>query len=424
MFFSYHFRGKIFNRNTKVLLAVLVLSAFFATAACAAEVLFVVGSHKHNKGDRVIKAHLEKRGLSVTVQDDDMVQAVDAQDKDLILISKSVKSDKVGAIFADAAIPVICAEPWLFDDLGMTGPAQKQHYGVSKSQRSMTIINPDHPLAASLSETVRVGRKRFRMGWGLPGEEAITIAALPNDPVKYPIFAYESGAQMAGGFEALEKRVGLFIGHAATKLRADGWALLDAAIDWSLGVERLKALLVVGHKRRHSRDHAIKYNLEQNGYAVTIQDDRHVQAEDADGQNLVVISESVKPQRLTTMFRDVAVPVICLEPKLYDDLAMTGSLQSTDFGRTGRQKRIKIIDPDHPLAGSLADDIRISYKNVKFGWGVPAENADRIATLVNDPDKYAIFAYDTGVEMYDGHAAPARRIGFLTADSQGRFFKT
>jgi hypothetical protein len=85
-----------------------------------------------------------------------------------------------------------------------------------------------------LSDNVKVSSKSFYMGWGVPGDDAIPVAALKKDPGKYTIFAYETGAQMPGTV-APARRVGLFLFRGAAKnFTPDAWALFDAAIDWSI----------------------------------------------------------------------------------------------------------------------------------------------------------------------------------------------
>lgn len=49
-------------------------------------------------------------------------------------------------------------------------------------------------------------------------------------------------------------------------------------------------------------------------------------------------------------------------------------------------------------------------------WAKPSSNAIKIATLVSDPNKAVIFAYDKGVQM-PGLIAPARRVGFMFRDA-------
>ena len=87
------------------------------------------------------------------------------------------------------------------------------------------------------------------MGWGVPGENAIAIAGLSNDPHKCTIFAYEAGVEMPG-LVAPEKRVGLFLFRdTAESFTPEGWALFDAPVDWSISKTETVEVQEVNQKR-------------------------------------------------------------------------------------------------------------------------------------------------------------------------------
>ena len=87
------------------------------------------------------------------------------------------------------------------------------------------------------------------MGWGVPGENAIAIAGLSNDPHKCTIFAYDAGVEMPG-LVAPEKRVGLFLFRdTAESFTPEGWALFDAAVDWSISKTETVEVQEVNQKR-------------------------------------------------------------------------------------------------------------------------------------------------------------------------------
>ncbi len=216
------------------LLTIALLFAFTVTSALGSDILFVIGGKDIKASDQTIKKHLEGRGFNVIVKQDKLVKTEDANGKALVFLSESARSREVNSKFSDVAVPVICSEPWLFNELGMTGQTKKVDFGRKSRQKDLTIVNPDHPLAASLSDNIKVSSKSFYMGWGVPGDNAIAVAALKKDPTKYTIFAYETGAQMPGKV-APARRVGLFLFRGAAKnFTPDAWALFNAAIDWSI----------------------------------------------------------------------------------------------------------------------------------------------------------------------------------------------
>ncbi|MBT8372409.1 MAG: hypothetical protein HKO68_07295 [Desulfobacterales bacterium] len=211
-----------------------MLFVFTASSAFGTEVLFVVGGKAIKAGDQTIKKHLENRGFDVVVKNDKLVKTEDARGKSLVLLSESARSKEVNTKFRDVTVPVICSEPYLFHDLGMTGETKKFDFGRKSRQKEMAIVNPAHPLAASLSDNVQVSTKSFFMGWGVPGKNAIPVAALKKDPEKSTIFAYEAGTEMPGNV-APARRVGLFLFRGTAKsFTPDAWSLFNAVVDWSI----------------------------------------------------------------------------------------------------------------------------------------------------------------------------------------------
>ncbi|MEZ6119745.1 MAG: hypothetical protein R3C28_24700 [Pirellulaceae bacterium] len=66
-------------------------------------------------------SHFTSQGHTVTVLDDNLVAGFDASHFDLIYVSETVSSGRVGAEFTLLDVPIVVSEPWLYDDLGMTG---------------------------------------------------------------------------------------------------------------------------------------------------------------------------------------------------------------------------------------------------------------------------------------------------------------
>jgi hypothetical protein len=141
----------------------------------------------------------------------------------------------VGTRFRGSIAPIVTWEAQLFDDLGLTGPAGGNDFGMAKQSRT-TILTPVHPLAAGLSGLVNVTTAPTALAWGRPAAGAVRVARLPGNASRITIFGYERGAAMVG-LTAPARRVGLFLGDtAATLLTPDGTALFDAAVRWASGV--------------------------------------------------------------------------------------------------------------------------------------------------------------------------------------------
>jgi len=96
-----------------------VLAGF--SCAMATDVLFIVGnSTTLSPGDKALNDHLSGRGFTVILKQQTKLQASDVIGHDLVVISHSVGQSTVGKILKPLATPIVCAEPTLFDDLGMT----------------------------------------------------------------------------------------------------------------------------------------------------------------------------------------------------------------------------------------------------------------------------------------------------------------
>jgi len=214
-----------------ICLAGLVL--FFVvglSCALATEVLFIVGnSTTLAAGDKALSDHLTGRGLTVIPKQQNKLQASDVIGHDLVVISHTVGASSVGKILKPLAVPIVCAEPTLFDDLGMT---TNNGHGVLNAQQSVVAVQGD---ITQLSGTIAVSSSPQQMTWATPGRNAIIGAHLITDTAKAALFAYKQGATMPGLAKAPDRRVGVFVGPAmAPSLTASGWQLFDDACDYAL----------------------------------------------------------------------------------------------------------------------------------------------------------------------------------------------
>jgi hypothetical protein len=96
---------------------------------------------------------------------------------------------------------------------------------------------------------------------------------------------------------------------------------------------------------------------------------------------------------------------------------MTAGQGGSSSGSVADQDTIAIIDDQHPLAaGKAVGSVKVTSAKTTLNWGAPSASAIKIATLVDQPAKHAIFAYEAGAAMATG-SAPARRVGwFARAD--------
>lgn len=264
-------------------LALPLLAAAPAAAQVSAdELLFIYGPGQPpmnlvESGDQALIDRFSAQGYLVRLrQDDDPGMVQDAQAAAIIYISETVASSHVPGTFAAQGVslwslarPILCAEPYLYDDLRMTGSDQTrttpdtagQNGGVDNGDHgnlpdhhSMNVVLPAHPLAAGLA----AGTRRFAatdvpMGFGMPGPGAQVVARCasdhpwqqnqsPSPPLdqRAVLFVYEQGAALWDGSPAPARRVGLQGRHAAAnEYDATGLSVLDAAVAYTGGLKRI-----------------------------------------------------------------------------------------------------------------------------------------------------------------------------------------
>ena len=199
------------------------------------EALLVVGRTPPRYNDRALKMQLERSGFLVDVVDDAAVEKADAEHMDLIVISETVWSKLIGNLFTDVAVPVLCLESYLYDDLHMSGSKRNRDYGNSRRQQEITMKDSDHSLSAGMSDRIKVTSRRRHVGWAVPTESATIIASVVDHPERAAIFVYKKEEPMADGDPAPANRTGMFLhGNSASRLTANGWALFDAAVKWTI----------------------------------------------------------------------------------------------------------------------------------------------------------------------------------------------
>lgn len=143
--------------------------------------------------------------------------------------------------------------------------------------------------------------------------------------------------------------------------------------------------------------------------------DEYSSVDAAKGQDLILISESVDAVDVGSKYRNLAIPLITFENDLLGELEMTGFKNGRDYGTDDGQRFIYVVNAPHPLAAGLDAGIQnvLTDEHYKMNWGKPGLGAVVIATLLGEPDKAAVFAYEKGATMNGEFLAPARRLSFF-----------
>ena len=160
-------------------------------------------------------------------------------------------------------------------------------------------------------------------------------------------------------------------------------------------------------------DDAVRRHLVSRGFVVTMLDQGTEPGDVAD-TDLVMISSTVAAKDVSNGWRRLAVPLLTWENDLLDDLAMTGKRHDQDFGEAGKERYLWLVNAPHAMGAGLPAGVANVYlKQAGMSWGRPGLGATTIATLYGQPEKAAIFGYETGATMDYEALAPARRVMFF-----------
>jgi hypothetical protein len=196
------------SRHRGMLFAALVLAAgavgFFhdvmaqsvpatspAAIALHKRVLYVTRlSHRDREEDDKVRAHLESRGMSVTMVDES-TPASASSGMALVIISSVVSArDMVGTDFRDVPVPLLTWESDLYDSLRFTGQKKGEDFGELEKEHYINVVNAPSPIAGGVPAGKRwVYPRDDEMGWGKPGPGATVIATVPGEPSHAVVFA-------------------------------------------------------------------------------------------------------------------------------------------------------------------------------------------------------------------------------------------
>jgi acyl-CoA thioesterase-1 len=223
------------NRISDAPLFKAVIAAVMSCIAIAAnaDTLFVSGAVPVSSGDAAAINRLESLGHTVIVVKDSASTTASANGKDLVVISDSVAPGKVNDKFSQVPVPVLAFEPWVYDNLGMTGTVALSDYGRAANKTQMRVVGT-HALTAGLSGVVTISTAEASLSWGRPAADAVIAATVSGDATRATIFAYRPGDLLASGATAPARRVAVHPNTGATDVwNANGRKLFDAAAQWA-----------------------------------------------------------------------------------------------------------------------------------------------------------------------------------------------
>lgn len=176
-------------------------------------------------------------------------------------------------------------------------------------------------------------------------------------------------------------------------------------------------LLVASSSSLSSGDVSIRNRFEQQlGFVVFPGDDDAMTAANTSGKNMVLLSESGSSGTMTSRFRDVTIPVMVLEPGVYDDMLMTGAA-ADDFGSTSNTTSLAMVDA-HMMAAGLKGTVTTTSSAQTYGFGrALAPGAKCVARASSTSTRCMIFRIGKDEWLMNNVRAPARRVGFFASRS-------
>ena len=177
------------------------------------------------------------------------------------------------------------------------------------------------------------------------------------------------------------------------------------------------ALLVVGDKENlTAADVIVNDVLESLGNTVLLMSDEEVGDFSPAGMQVVVVAGSVESGVVNVNWANSAVPIIALEPDVFDDMGISPSIAGTGTNTSAPVTALGIVAPEHPIANGASGTHEVftsahgmSFGSLGGGTGTVVARADNA--------KSVLFAYDAGDRLADGVTINiGRKVGFFMGE--------
>jgi hypothetical protein len=200
-----------------------------STSAGPVKMLYIKRGEGTN--DPFVVKHFEKVGYTVIDMADNVFKSELVNGYGVVYVSPTVNSSRIDAQLKGSKVPVVYAKPQVASLSALTGLLD---YNELSAAKTVQIKDSKHPLAAGFKDQVAVYKNDGKIGYAIPGKEAVTIVTAPGDDKKAAVFAYEKGAKNINN-EPVPSRQVFFYLSAGEEMNQteDGYKLLDAAVQWA-----------------------------------------------------------------------------------------------------------------------------------------------------------------------------------------------
>ncbi|MCS7460923.1 S-layer homology domain-containing protein [Paenibacillus doosanensis] len=184
------------------------------------------------KDDNMVVNRLQSLGFEVDRLASTKITAEAFEGYDLAYIGWSTNPKYVKKKLKSLPIPIIYSHSRTMGDADLSSVSENANADM---QTEISIVKPDHPLAAGLSGDVQVHYEPYRLTYGVPSKDAIVVATVKGEPNKATIFAYEKGSKNIQG-ETVPARSAFFFTNLGTQMNDyatdEFWKLFDAEALW------------------------------------------------------------------------------------------------------------------------------------------------------------------------------------------------
>lgn len=182
-------------------------------------------------------------------------------------------------------------------------------------------------------------------------------------------------------------------------------------------------LLVVGNPDRLIHNEILIQGVltgQKEKYNIQIADDSYATPTDAEGKDLVIITDSVNAGTVLARFRDITQPVLLMERAIADDMQMADG-GATRY--TSSNGEINIIDFNNPFFENLGmtqnGAFQIFRENARVAAVQASQNAIILGERVGNNNQQVFFYYNSGDVGRNGFVFPGARfyLGFERTSS-------
>ena len=170
--------------------------------------------------DQQAREEWEALGYYTVLYDDDAPDAALTDRSDVILLSSSASSAKLGERFRFTGKPVLVLNSAQLPALGLTGQREEDDWGVAVDGEYIELLGVGSAGdAAGSGCSIAVNREAGSYPFGVPALSAEVIAQLVDEPARAVIFAYQPDTELADGTFAQGLRIAWFeqTGRAADR---------------------------------------------------------------------------------------------------------------------------------------------------------------------------------------------------------------